>query len=100
MGVAALEDRDHHRQLVTGIIEERARLEQALKAFGWTWPTSAGNFLLCQVGPRAGDIYKTLKERGILVRWWDRPVLNEKLRITVGLPEQNDLLIKNLKELV
>ncbi len=100
MGVAALEDRDHHRQLVTGILEERARLEQQLKAFGWTWPTSAGNFLLCQVGPRAGDIYKTLKERGILVRWWDRPVLSEKLRITVGLPEQNDLLIKNLKELV
>jgi len=33
------------------------------------------------------------------VRWWDRPGLDSKLRITVGTPEQTDLLLKHLQEL-
>jgi histidinol-phosphate aminotransferase len=99
LGIAALEDRDHHRQLVTGTLSERARLENELAKLGWTWPTSAANFLLCDVGPRAGEIYRALKERGILIRWWDRPTLSDKLRITVGLPAHTDLLLQHLKAL-
>jgi histidinol-phosphate aminotransferase len=99
-GTAALEDRDHHRSLVTRTVAERARLERGLAAFGWTWPASAANFLLAEVGPRAGELYRGLKARGVLVRWWDRPVLSTCLRITVGRPEQNDLLLQHLRELV
>lgn len=100
LGVAALEDRDHHRALVNDTLRERTRLEGALAAFGWTWPVSAANFLLCEVGAQAGAIYQELKQRGVLVRWWDRPVLATKLRITVGRPDQTDVLLKHLKELV
>jgi histidinol-phosphate aminotransferase len=100
LGVAALEDRDHHRALVNDTLRERTRLAGELATFGWTWPVSAANFLLCEVGEKAGAIYRALKERGVLVRWWDRPVLSTKLRITVGRPEQTDLLLKHLKELV
>jgi len=99
LGVAALEDRDHHRALVQDTLRERTRLEDELAKFGWSWPTSAANFLLCEVGEKAGAIYKALKERGVLVRWWDRPLLSTKLRITVGRPDQTDLLLKHLKEL-
>jgi histidinol-phosphate aminotransferase len=80
-------------------LSERARLENELAKLGWTWPTSAANFLLCDVGPRAGEIYRALKERGILIRWWDRPTLSDKLRITVGLPAHTDLLLQHLKAL-
>jgi histidinol-phosphate aminotransferase len=100
LGVAALEDRDHHRALVNDTIQERTRLERELAQFGWTWPLSAGNFILCEVGAKAPAIYQALKHRGILVRYWDRPILSSKLRITVGRPEQTDLLLKHLKELV
>ncbi len=100
LGIAALEDHDHHHQLVTGTIKERQRLERELAVFGWTWPASAGNFLLCQVGSRAEEIYHGLKKRGILIRWWNRPVLSDKLRITVGQPAHTDLLLQHLKELV
>ena len=99
-GTAALEDADHHRELVRKTLAERARLEGLLATLGWTWPPSGANFLLCEVGLRAGDIYRGLKERGILVRWWDRPGLSTKLRITVGTPEQTDLLLKLLRELL
>ncbi|MBN8526477.1 MAG: histidinol-phosphate transaminase [Planctomycetes bacterium] len=98
-GIAALEDQDHHRDLVRRTLAERARLEEQVARLGWTWPASGANFLLCEVGAKAGDIYRTLKARGLLVRWWDRPGLSSKLRITVGTPEQCDLLLKNLREL-
>lgn len=99
-GAAALEDQDHHRELVRRTLAERARLESSLAGLGWTWPPSGANFLLCQVGPRAGDIYRALKQRGLLVRWWDRPGLSDKLRITVGTPEQDDRLLAELRTLV
>lgn len=97
MGIAALEDVDHHRDLVRRTVLERQRLERLLAPFGWTWPPSFGNFLLCEVGPRAGDIYRALKAKGVLVRFWDRDILRTKLRITVGLPEHTDLLISHLR---
>ncbi|MBA3937263.1 MAG: histidinol-phosphate transaminase [Planctomycetes bacterium] len=99
MGVAALGDVDHHRELVRKTLAERARIETAFAAFGWTWPPSAGNFLLCEIGARAGELYRGLKQRGILVRWWDRPALRSRLRITVGRPEQGDALLAALREL-
>lgn len=100
MGVAALEDVDHHRELVRSTVAERQRLEQALARFGWTWPSSAANFLLCEVGERAGDIYRALKDQGVLIRWWDRPILRTKLRITVGRPEQTDRLLDCLRRII
>ncbi len=99
LGIAALRDRAFHLEQVRRTVAERKRLESALAALGWTWPTSAANFLLCEVGPNAGAIYRGLKERGILVRWWDKPMLSTKLRITVGRPEQNDQLLAQLREL-
>jgi histidinol-phosphate aminotransferase len=98
-GVAALGDRDHHADLVRRTLAERARLEAGLARRGWSWPASAGNFVLCEVGERAGAIYQALKQRGILVRWWDRPLLRTKLRITVGLPAHTDRLLTLLDEI-
>ena len=100
VGTAALEDADHHHELVRRTVLERARLESLLATLGWTWPPSGANFLLCEVGAKAGAIYRGLKERGLLVRYWDRPGLDSKLRITVGTPEQTDLLVQHLRELL
>lgn len=100
LGVAALEDHAHHAELVRRTVEERQRLEAALGSFGWRWPVSQANFLLCEVGPRARELYEGLKSRRILVRWWNTPELAESLRITVGTPEQNDALLAALRDLV
>jgi len=100
IGVAALNDVDYHHALINRTLAERARLEIALAQFGWTWAPSAANFLLCEVGERAGELYQALKAHGILVRYWDRVLLRTKLRITVGRPEQNDRLVALLRELI
>lgn len=101
LGTAALGDRQAHLGQVRRTVLERGRLERELATrFGWRWPRSGANFLLAEVGERAGDIYRALKARGILVRWWDRPLLRSTLRITVGRPEQTDRLLAALAEIV
>ncbi|GAH75679.1 unnamed protein product, partial [marine sediment metagenome] len=41
--------------------------------------------------------HEALKARRILVRYWNRPRLSDKLRITVGTPEQNDRLLSGIE---
>jgi len=100
IGVAALEDRDHHDRLVQEVCSGRAELERAFADFGWTWPTSQANFLLCEVGERAEAIKNALSERGVLVRWWKNDALRTRLRISVGSREQNRRLIVALREIL
>jgi histidinol-phosphate aminotransferase len=100
LGIAALEDRAHFADVIRHTITERTSLQSALTALGWTWPPARGNFLLCEVGPRAGEVYRALKERKILVRYWDTPELRTSLRITVGNAEQNAALLDALRTIV
>jgi len=100
LGCAALEDRQRHLDQVRQTVLERKRLEKVFAGYGWTWPRSGGNFLLCEIGADAERLYLGLKERGILVRYWNRPVLSTKLRITIGRPEDHDRLIAALAELM
>ncbi len=99
IGVAALEDRSYHEDCVRRTLDQRARLERELEAKGWTWPESAANFLLCEIGERAEQVYNALKDEGLLVRWWRAPELRTKIRISVGNPDENDHLLAALKRL-
>jgi histidinol-phosphate aminotransferase len=99
VGVAALEDRSYHEECVRRTLDQRARLERELETLGWSWPESAANFLLVEIGERAEQIYGALKEEGLLVRWWRAPELRTKIRISVGNPDENDHLLAALKRL-
>jgi len=99
LGVAALEDRSYHEDCVRRTLDQRARLERELQALGWSWPESAANFLLCEIGDRAEAVYGALKDEGLLVRWWRAPELRTKIRISVGNPQENDHLIAALRRL-
>jgi histidinol-phosphate aminotransferase len=100
IGIAALEDRAYHADGVRRTLEERARLEAALAGMGLTWPESAANFLLVEIGPRAEEIYLALKQKGLLIRWWSAPELRSKIRISVGKPADNDRLIAAINLLI
>ena len=95
--IAALADQDFllrsRRLNQAGLIE----LTRALVAMGLTVVPSIGNFVLVDLGRPALPIYETMLGQGIILR----PVANygfpNHLRITVGLPEQNQRLIVALK---
>ena len=61
-------------------------------------PSSSANFLYAKPPMDCGTLYQNLRNKGILVRYFNKPVLNEYLRITIGTDEEMDELIKAIKE--
>jgi histidinol-phosphate aminotransferase len=94
---AALEDQDHARRSWQAVRSERARLTSELGKRDYQVIPSQANFVLarCPDGDAAA-VYRALKARGILVRFFDKPGLADKLRITIGTAEQNDAILAAL----
>jgi histidinol-phosphate aminotransferase len=101
VGTAAMQDQAYKNACAAKVKTARAKLTSDLKHLGFTVLESQGNFVLAT--PPAGQaefLYRLLKERGILVRYFNQPSLADKLRITVGTDEQNQILIKALISLL
>lgn len=95
---AAIRDQAYFKANVDKIKTERARLTEALRALGLDVPDSQTNFVLAQC-PNAKSVFKALTKAAIYVRYFKLPHLEDKLRITVGTPEQNDKLLAALKNI-
>ncbi len=98
VGAAAIADQNYKTANAEKIKASRSKLALSLKELGFEiWPSQT-NFLL--VRPPNGDaerIYQRLKVEGILIRYFNQPRLADKLRITVGTEEQNQILIQTLR---
>jgi histidinol-phosphate aminotransferase len=77
---------------------ERDHLGKALTALkGVTVFPSQANFFLIRV-PDAGRTFEALKRQGVLVRNLNSPALKNCLRVTVGTPDENRILLNALRE--
>jgi len=96
----SLKDIDYLMSRVKAILAERERLFTELKRLKFLKPyPSRTNFILCAVlNGKASELWQKLQNRGILVRYFDKPLLQNFIRISVGKPEHTDALIKALKE--
>jgi len=96
LAVASLGAQEYAHQSWQQVRDERQRLSAELAKRGMNAPQSQANFLLVDI-PGAGkaeQLYQTLKQQGILVRWFDQPRLRDKLRITVGTESESDALLR------
>jgi histidinol-phosphate aminotransferase len=96
----ALEHADEYARQAALLKAERARLQAALKAMPGAQPyPSEANMILVRV-PDAKRAFAGLKARGVLVKNVEglHPLLAHCLRLTVGTPEENTLLIEALKD--
>lgn len=81
--------------------QERERLARQLTAMGFRVTPSQTNFLLVRCPGNAGQITTALLHKGVIVRPMHAFGLGEgALRISVGLPEENDRCVAALKEIV
>ncbi len=96
----SLKDIDYLMKNVKAIVAERERLFNELSKLDWIKPfPSRANFIFCHVlNGKAAEIQKKLEDKGILIRYFDIPLLQNSLRISVGRPEHTDALLKALKE--
>jgi len=97
----SLKDIDYLQSRVKAIIAERERLFGELQKLQWLKPfPSQANFILCSVtNGKASQLQQKLQNKGILVRYFDKPLLQDCIRISVGKPEHTDALIKVLREI-
>ena len=97
----SLADINFLQDKVEALIKERARLFKELKNISWLKPyPSQANFIYCAIlKGNASEIHLKLQKKGVLVRYFDKPLLQNSLRISVGRPEHTDALIKALHEL-
>jgi histidinol-phosphate aminotransferase len=90
---AALADQAHHRRIVDGVRAERERVSRRLAAAGWWLTPSEANFVFARPpGGAAEEVVQRLRDRRILVRHF-AGAHRDRLRITVGTPEENDRLL-------
>ncbi len=97
----SLKDIDYLLERVRAIITERERLFGELQKLKWLKPfPSRANFIFCSVlNGKARELKQKLQDKGILVRYFDQPMLRDCIRISVGKPEHTDTLIKALQEI-
>ncbi len=101
VGAAAILDRIYTDNCIDRIKSSRTKLAINLEKLGFTVGESHGNFLLATpIDLQAERLYLALKARGILVRYFNEPGLQDKLRITVGTEEQNLILVQALTEII
>lgn len=97
----SLKDVDLLRNNVKLIVAERERLFGELVRLGWLEPyPSQANFILCRVlRGEAGALQAALETRGILTRCFNSPGMENCIRFSVGRPEEDDILLEELKKL-
>ena len=97
-GIGALADDDYFRRNCRTIAETRAYTTEALRALGFTVLDSKANFIFAETDRmEGGELYRRLKQNGVLVRHFDTPILRNFNRITIGSREQMDILLAKLR---
>lgn len=98
---ASLDDLDYLMANVRRIVAERERMSAELAKLGWLEPLpSRANFILCRVVGRTGkELRDALAARGILIRAFSAPRLREYIRMAIGKPDENDAVLRALKEI-
>ena len=98
---AAISDQAYIKANIEKIKTERARLTEQLRSMGFDVPDSQTNFILARcIETDAKDIFDALVRQNVFVRYFTLSGLEDKLRITIGTPEQNDKLLDALKEMI
>lgn len=98
-GAESLKDRAYFEETTAKIIKTRERVKKELAELGFSFPDSKTNFLFAtHKSVPAQELFKMLREKHIFVRYWNKPRIDNRLRITIGTDEQMDRLIAVLKE--
>jgi histidinol-phosphate aminotransferase len=107
--IASLDDLDYLEEKVAALVAERERMFSALARFPVIHPyPSQANFLLCRVTrgwvdgtvSPGQELKSRLSQRGILIRYFDKPGLWDCIRISAGKPEHTDKLLEALNDIL
>lgn len=101
IGKASIDDSFYIKDNARKIIETREYTKRELKNLGFEMPDSYANFIFIKHPQKdAEEIFKKLRENGILVRYFKKPRIDQYLRVTIGTQEQMEIFIENIKKII
>ena len=93
---AVLDDEDYLQRSRDINAAGLKQLEEAFDQMGLRYIPSSGNFIAVEIGPQAMGVYQALLSHGVIVRPVTGYGMPDHLRVSVGLPEQNEHFIEAL----
>ena len=100
-GKAAIESDGYYMENCRRIDENRAYTKARLEELGFTVLPSKANFLFARSDKiDGGRLYTELKKRGVLVRHFDKPLISDYNRITIGTREEMDIFLAKVSEIL
>ena len=101
MGLGVLDDESYTKANCRAITENRAYTVAELEKLGFSVLPSAANFVFARSDKMdGGRLYLELKNRGVLVRHFDKAEICQYNRISIGTRQQMDILLKTLKDIL
>ena len=100
-GIESFKDNEYFEKTNAKIIQTREKTSEKLKKLGFKVLNSSANFIfISHKDIYAGDLYKELKENGVLVRYFSKDRIDNYLRVTIGTDEEMEIFIEKLEKLL
>ena len=100
-GIESFKDDNYFVKTNAKIIETREKTVKKLKELGFKVLNSSANFIFISHNKVfAGDLYKNLKDNGVLVRYFAKDRIDNYLRVTIGTDEDMEIFIEKLNKLL
>ncbi|HEX2910563.1 MAG TPA: histidinol-phosphate transaminase [Chloroflexia bacterium] len=100
--LASLRDPEWLRESVSRIVAERSRLFGLLQSVEGIEPLpSSSNFIFCRVhNYNARSVKEKLERQGVFIRYFNKPLLQNAFRVSVGRPDQTDIFMEALRKVL
>ena len=100
-GAAAIESNNYYMDNCKRIIDTRSSVVERLCDLGFSVLNSEANFVFAKHNIKSGaELYIELKSKGILIRHFNKERISDYIRITIGTPEEMDVLISALETII
>ncbi len=98
-GVASVKDEKYFRETLGKVVTTRNRVTERMRGMGFTMPDSSTNFVFAKhESHKAKDIFEFLKTKDIYVRWFNKPMICDYLRITIGTDSEMNAMLSAIEE--
>ena len=99
LGTESVKDEEYFRETIDKVISTRERFVKEISKLGFTCLPSSANFVFATHDKvPAKEIFEAAKKENIYVRHFDKPRIDNYLRITIGTDEQMDVFVEFLKK--
>ena len=99
--IAAFKDNDYLERTTAMVNNTREQTTRQLTSLGFEVLPSSANFVFAKHSHlNAESIFQALREYGIIVRYFDKPRINEFLRISIGTDQEMATLVNALSEII